>query len=350
MMADLLHTADVHLAEGHPERLEALEAVIDAAEARDAPVVTVGGDLFHEPHDVDAIRPALRGDSLADRDVEVVIIPGNHDREGFRGNTYFGDSATVLLEEPFEHHHPAGADCRITGVPFVDRPDESLFVELADRPPHDGPEVLLLHCSLDVGLPADATGEEAERVYFPVTPPQLAELEFDYVLAGHFHQPHHERLDVGEFAYPGTPAATSWSETGPRSAVAVDFEGAGLEFVPLATHHRVVLERTVLPGREPALFEEITEWVDRTVDDQTVARVDVDGFHRLDEAEFDRRLASAADDAEVTNESRVVEAIERHPLYRAFDERVADADWDEATADAVREAALTAFNRARGEL
>lgn len=349
-MPDVVHTADVHLAQGHPEREAALAAVLDVAEEAGASVVTIGGDLFHEPHDVDAIRPTLRTDLFANRTVEIVVIPGNHDREGFRGDTYFGDSCTPLLDEPFEHHIPAGLNCRITGVPFIDRPDDDLFVALADREPFDGPELLLVHCTLDIGFAGTSTGDEAERHYFPVTPHQLDELGFDYVLAGHFHQPRRESLESGVFAYPGTPASTTRTETGPRAAVAVDLDAQALGFETLATHHIEETRLEVLPGGEDALFDEVEAWVESAVREETEARIVVDGFHELDEEAFSERLHTAAGPAEVTDRTVTAGRLRSHALYQTFEDRLEETEWDDEVVDAVRLRTLEAFNRVRGEL
>lgn len=348
-MVDIVHTADVHLAEGAPERTEALRAVLETAETAGAAVVTIGGDLFHEPLDVDAIRPQLR-DSFADRDVEVVVIPGNHDRAGFRGNTFFGDNVTTLLEEPFEHLELDEVPARITGLPFVERPDDELLVALANRDPFDGTEILLVHCTLDIGISRAATGGEDERRYFPITSQQLAELGFDYVLAGHFHQPRHERLSTGEFVYPGTPASTTSSETGARTVATLDIGTDRLGFKQLETFHHAEETFEVLPGDETTLFEAIEAWATDTRGEKVEARAIIEGFHELDENTFADRLAEVSTGVSTRDKTLTVQDIQRHGLYQAFDARLSEMDWDDETIESVRRRALQAFIRARGEL
>lgn len=347
-MATLLHTADVHLSADAPERMDALEVVLDRAESLGAEFVTIGGDLFHEPLDVDTLRPELRNQVFADRAVEVLVIPGNHDRDGFRGDTYFGEACTPLLAEPFEHYELE--DCRITGVPFLDRPDEAFFLELAEREVYDGPEVLLLHCTLDVGFSAGATGDEDERRYCPVSPEQLGALGFEYVLAGHFHQPRRERLPTGEFVYPGTPASTRTSETAPRRAALIDLDAGQLGFESLETFHYARKTFDVLPGRESTLFEAIEDWVETAAVPTADVTVEVEGFHESDEQAFRDRLEEVSGSAEVVDHTITAGRLGAHPLYADFEAHLEARDWDEATADAVRERTLDVLNRVREEL
>lgn len=348
-MAAILHTADVHLREGAPERLAALRTVLDVAAESDVQAVTIGGDLFDRPRDVEAFRPTLRNDSFTDLPFDVLLIPGNHDVAAFRGDTFFGDACTVALDEPFEHHELAEDDVRITAVPYAEGDPEELLIALEGRETYEGTEVLLVHCTLDVGVRPEATGEERMSRYLPVTPEEVAALEFDYVLAGHHHDPREERLSAGTFVYPGTPASTRSSETGRRRAVRLDPEG-GLEFVPLETYYRAVREFTVLPGEEAAVLDDVTGWVDESVDALADATVHVDGFHGLDEGAFNERLAAAAGPADVRDETRAVGRLRNNPLYRRFEAKLEATDWEEATRDGVRRRTLEAYSNLRGEL
>jgi DNA repair exonuclease SbcCD nuclease subunit len=73
--------------------------------------------------------------------------------------------------------------------------------------------------------------------YFPVTETVLAELDFDYYLAEHYHRPHLVQFETGAgFAHPGMSAATRRSETGRRRVVRLDPDD-GLAFEPLDTYH-----------------------------------------------------------------------------------------------------------------
>src|SRR6056297_76958 len=125
----VVHTADVHLRADAPERLEALEAVLDVAEDRDADVLTIGGDLFDRPDDVDELRSDLRNRLFSDRPFEIVLIPGNHDVAAFRGDLFFGDACTVVADE--EHFgtwvDPSGS-YKIVAIPYRETVTDDLLL------------------------------------------------------------------------------------------------------------------------------------------------------------------------------------------------------------------------------
>lgn len=376
-MVTVVHTADVHLAAGAPERRDALAAVLDLAAETGADAVTIGGDCFDDPVAAERLRGDLRS-LFADRPFPVVAIPGNHDREAFRGDAFFGAALHAATAEPFEHVPVAEGAARLTCVPYTPTADEELLVALREREPFDGPEALVLHCSLEAPV-ADAAGAEDATRYCPVTRGELAALGFDVVLAGHYHQPSRVALPApGEsgaagatFVYPGTPASVTRAETGRRRVAVVEVGADGgdstaptsaVDLRPIETSHHDELSLTVAPGEESRALERIREavaaWTDRDVD----ARIEVEGFVEADEAAFAEALASASGDVALENRTRSVERLLAHPLYREFEERLdpetaLDAarrdDYDpERFAGDVREAVLAAMAEldAAGEL
>jgi exonuclease SbcD len=350
-MTRLLHTADVHLRPDADERRDALETVLKRATGAEADVLTIGGDLFDDPATLEELRPTLRGELFSDRPFEIVLIPGNHDVEAFRGDIYFGDACTVLEREPFEQWTAPDGDLRITGIPYRETPDDELWMALQDRPAFDGTEALLLHCSLDAPF-EDETGDEGTRQYFPVSESLLTELGFDLYLAGHYHQPHTVPFaDDRTFVYPGTPASTTQSETGPRSVARYD-TGETLSLASIETFHHAHTEYVLTPGEEDALLDRVEQWAENHAIRTADATVRVEGFTEMDETDFAEALATAAEPAAVTNETRSVRQLRGHPLYQAFEEELGATDWSERDREAVRQRTLAVFSelRAGGEL
>jgi len=331
-MTTLVHTADVHLRPETDERWAALQAVFEAALDHDADVVTIGGDLFDRPEDVDSLRSRLREDLFTDQPFEILLIPGNHDVEAFSGDLFFGDACTVLTatDAHFETWTAPDGTLRVVGVPYEDTATDGLLVALEDREPFDGTDMLLFHGSLDAPIDAD-TGDEGAYRYFPVTEAELAPLGFDYYFAGHYHGPHRREFDTGAaFVYPGTPASTRSSETGQRQAVVLE-PGRGVQFEPLEIFHHLERTVTVTPGAEAAELEAIADWVDTTVTPQADATVIVDGLIEMAETTFAERLADAAGPATVRHRTTSVEAVIDHPVLAEFRERLGEQDWDEET-------------------
>ncbi len=351
-MERVLHTADVHLRSNSPERRDALESVLEHAERNSFDVVTVGGDLFDAPEDVETLRPELRNDLFADRAIDIVLIPGNHDVEAYRGDEFFGDACTVLTTSPFEHWLAPSGDLRITGLPYRESADDALLLELQNRADFDGTEVLLVHCSLDVPFDDVDSGEGEGHHYFPLTEQILEALGFDYYLAGHYHGPHKLTLANGaEFTYPGTPASTSVTETGQRRVNTL-LQGEGLGFESLDTFHYLRKAETVTPGTESTLLEKIEDWAASTVRESANASVRVDGFVQLEESTFHDRLTDAAAPATVENNTRSVAHLESHQLFAAFESELAETDWAEDTKTAVTRRTLEVFTQlsAQGDL
>ncbi len=351
-MTRVLHTADVHLTPDDPARQEALGTLLGMADEEDVDVVTIGGDLFDTPDAVEQLRPAMRNDLFSDRPFEILLIPGNHDVEAFRGDVFFGDACTVLLADPFEHYTAPGGDLRITGLPYRERPDDDLLLALEDREPFAGAEALLLHCSLDAPFDDYETGDEGTRRYFPVTEAVLSDLGFDFYLAGHYHSPHKVSVaDGAEFTYPGTPASTSRAETGRRRVSLLD-SATGIDVATLDTFHYAHRTFTATPGEEDALLESVRDWAKSHAVESADASVRVTGYVAMDEDAFHEDLAAAAAPAAVTDETRGVERLLAHPLFQDFEAERDAMDWDEETADRVTERTLAVFNRlsVRGEL
>ncbi|WP_123535509.1 metallophosphoesterase family protein [Halosimplex salinum] len=322
----VLHTADLHLGRGGERSVAALDALLDAAAREEVDALTVGGDCFDSAADADELRPVLR-ERFTDNPFDVVVVPGNHDADAFRGNVEFGPDFRTLSTEPFEV--ATVGDGEVIGVPYRERLGDDLFYSLRERADEDS--VLCLHCTLDAGFGAGATGGEASPSYFPVQTETLGELGYEFVLAGHVHAELYQRKlpNGGLFIYPGSPVSHSWAETGRRHAVVVDTDDANVQPVALDTYYRDRFSVTVTPGDDYGAIDRVEGWVDGQDAARSDLEVRVDGFTELDEETFDERLHAAAGPATVVNETRGVAAVLDHPIYADFVDRLDDLDVDE---------------------
>lgn len=324
-MATILHTADVHLDPSAPERREGLERVLSLADGESVDLLTIGGDLFDSAVAAEELRNTLR-ELFSGREYPILTIPGNHDAAAFRGNLVFGENFEPATEEPF-HHVTIGEGVRVTCLPYTPQATDDLLISLADRAPFDGPEVLVLHCSLEAPV-RGGVGEEGKERYFPIGTAALAELDYDYYLAGHYHQNHRTELsNGGTFVYPGTPTSVTRSETRRRTVAIVD-TGAeqDVRLHRLETLHYDELSRRVTPGTEESVIETIEDQVDRWADRTVDARITLDGYTEMDEEAFAEEVSKAAGDVPVTNETRTVEHVLAHPLFRDFAAELDDRD------------------------
>lgn len=317
----LLHTADVHLGKDDSRTVDALRQVVAEATTHDVDVLTIGGDLFDSPTDAEALRPELR-ELLSDNPFDIIAIPGNHDEDVYRENLRFGNDLQILAETPCSSIEVG--DVEIVGVPFTSSMTEDLFTSLAaDR--SDATQILLLHCTLDIGFQSGAVGDE-EGTYFPITRATLAELDCEYVLAGHVHSTVREvPLDNGgTFIYPGSPVSHSTKEEGQRNAVLLDTDTDTVSTISLDTFYYDSFSTVVRPGEEDDVLDEIEEWVTLRRDDDCELTVAVEGFIDGDEDEFYEGLCEATAPVEPDDRTRSATAVLEHPLYERFQERLAE--------------------------
>lgn len=348
-MARILHTSDLHLSADSEERLAGLDHLLEVADRREVDLVTISGDLFDSTEAAEQLRPDLR-ERFSDRSYRIVAIPGNHDPDAFEGDLHFGSDFRPLVDRPYEEIRVGPV--RVVGVPYTPSFTDELRLALSQRDPHDGPEVLLLHASLEAPFEDRYAGEEETR-YCPVTESGVGALSFDYVLAGHYHNVHQVRLDGGGvFLYPGTPASVARNEVGVRSAYLVDTDRERPEVVELETFHYDLLELTVRPGGEGAVLETVREWAAGRNGALTRAEVVVDGHTVRPEEAFHRDLEEAAGSLPLTDRVRSVERVVEHPLYRMFVEALDDRDVEESLREDVEHRLLRVFSTlmARDEL
>ncbi|OWZ84621.1 metallophosphoesterase family protein [Natranaerobius trueperi] len=225
-MTKILHTADLHLKKVHDERWKALEQIIDTGEKEDIDLLVITGDLFESDIYADRLRSNLR-QVFCDLDFETVIIPGNHDRYSFQEGMFFGENVTVIndIEKPF--YEPGGLNLIICGIPYEPLKRKEVYRRLRvfdnsiqDKNKH---QILLYHGDLlDLSIRTTDYGEEVEMTeegYMPVRLSYFRNLNFDYVLAGHFHTNFYCKNIKQDkyFVYSGSPVSITSKEKGQRS-------------------------------------------------------------------------------------------------------------------------------------
>jgi DNA repair exonuclease SbcCD nuclease subunit len=324
-MVRVLHTADIHLAPDADEREAALDTVLSRADAKDVDLVTIGGDLFDSEVAAEQLRETLR-ELFSDRPYPILTIPGNHDADAFHSNLFFGEQFIPATETPFDHF-VVDDELRVTYLPYTPQVTDDLLIELQNREPFEGTEVLLLHCSLEAPIQG-GVGDEDEQRYFPITKEQLAELEFNYYLAGHYHSQHHTELsNGGTFVYPGTPASVTRKETGRRISVVIDTDAVqDVQLQHLDSFHYDSLDLRVTPGREDTVIEEIRSQVANWDEQQVAPEITVDGYTEMGERAFNDALTDVSGDVPVENRTRTVEYILSHPLFETFQQRLEERD------------------------
>jgi DNA repair exonuclease SbcCD nuclease subunit len=352
----ILHTADIHLRAPDDERWEALGIVLDKAGELGADVLVVSGDMFDKHVEAERLKTPLRrlfeGCAL-----EVVILPGNHDRRGLGAGDFYGERVAVLADP---RQTIDIGDVRIAGLPFEDVAAETVIERLIGLKAQvrDGATNILLYHGelLDMMPGAGAFGDEDEHEYMPVRLSAFAGLGFDYVLAGHFHRGYDvRRYEGGYFAYPGSPVSVTKKEVGIRHADLVE-TGKPPQAVALDTHHVVDMEVHLNPLDRADPLEEIRGRVSR-LHPKAAVYLSVGGFANLDalemtEKEFEealRRFENEGPVAQLTTKWRDVSAILDNELFRRFNARLEETDLSARDRDALRDMVIDAFTETMHE-
>jgi exonuclease SbcD len=234
--ATVLHTADVHLGtgtageNGYEERCFA--RAVDLAIERDVDAVLVAGDLFDHARVPEDLL-AWTAKQLDRLERPVVLLVGNHDAlHDTSVHQRFGGpercSQLELLDDPDGSMvEVPGTDIVVWGRAMIEH--EPAFRPLDGIPPK--PEG---KWGIVAGHGLVMPDERPTHHGSPITPAELAGVEWDYIALGHFHGHRVLQESPVPAVYPG---ATARSLKGEPGVVMVDFApgtGATFEWVALA--------------------------------------------------------------------------------------------------------------------
>lgn len=259
----ILHLADVHLGAGYAnfgdlarqrgeDVLEAFRRLPDITTEERADAVLFAGDLFDgpapTPETLAAVRETLR--RFVDLCVPVFMVPGNHDsttlrldpyRELARGSRIVVQTGEDRPDRPWPVDDERGlrlAEKHSAYILAAPRFGDPIRIETDAGPLHvygvaydsaesrdplatfqraagGGVHVVLLHASVH-----DASHWQASGSSLTTTQSALTSLDVDYIALGDHHRPRMpEDFDGVPACYPGSFAACSLTETGPRGYV-----------------------------------------------------------------------------------------------------------------------------------
>lgn len=220
----ILHTSDLHLNPADPKRFETLEMIMKIAKKEKIDLVTISGDLFDNNINADDLKNKVQS-LFQNNPFKIILISGNHDATSYK-NSYFGQDAIVIekLEEPYNEFE----EVRIWGFPYEDINESEIIERLESIKSELNPDkinILLYHGHLlDLfNYNSNDFGDEEKRQYMPIKLSYFEELNFKYILAGHFHKTLHiKKIKDTFFIYPGSPISITMGETGIRHVIIID--------------------------------------------------------------------------------------------------------------------------------
>jgi DNA repair exonuclease SbcCD nuclease subunit len=234
-----IHAADLHLdspfrglANADPglrdslqsATLGAFDAIVDHTIHSKSDFLVIAGDLYDSRDRSLRALVAFRRqmERLAERDISVYIVHGNHDPlNGWGSEFLLPPNVTTFTGKPnTEPVIRRGQEiARVTGVSYArERVTENLAAMM--KPDEDSPySVGVLH--------ANVGGQAGHADYAPVTLDELKSSGFDYWALGHVHTRSTLALGPVAVAYPGNPQGRNAREPGPRGCLQVDVDRNG---------------------------------------------------------------------------------------------------------------------------
>jgi DNA repair exonuclease SbcCD nuclease subunit len=241
-----IHAADLHLdspfrgiGDAAPElrdqlqgaTLQAFERVVDHTINSKADFLVLAGDLY-DSHDR-SLRALLafrrQMERLAERDISVYIVHGNHDPlNGWGSEFQLPPNVTTFSGRPdTETFVRRGREvANITGVSYTrERVMENLAASF--KPAENSPySIAVLHTNVG--------GQTGHADYAPATVEELSSAGFDYWALGHVHTRSVLANDPSMIVYPGNIQGRHAREGGPRGCYQVDVDTHGrahLQFI-----------------------------------------------------------------------------------------------------------------------
>jgi len=354
-MIKILHTADLHIKQYGDERWKALQKLIEIGKREKIDIFVISGDLFNSGVNAENLRGQVR-EIFSNNNFKVLIIPGNHDKESYRSDMYFGEDTVVLNNplKPFEREN-----IRIVGIPFEQMEGAKLINKIRflkkDVLIGDKTNVLLYHGELlDTFFSRRDFGDEGEGRYMPVKLSYFKDLNIDYVLAGHFHS----RFDVqklengGYFVYPGSPISITKREIGPRKVNIFQVGKSPKEYL-LDTPHfeEVAIEFDPIQDKDPL---EIIEKRISNLRPEASIILTIKGFINgkiigMSETELIKRIKEITTGKCIEEHCEVkdIQTILDDSLFKNFMNKLAQTDYEKEKKRQMRDVAIKAITEVK---
>ncbi len=347
----ILHTADLHLTERHPERWKALEEIIAAGKANKVDVLVISGDLFDKDIEAEKLRVRFR-EVIATAPFETIILPGNHDYKAYRSGLYFGDKVSIILEWSKPVHLD---NASFWGIPYSKITREKFInslTEMAYQMQPDRFNLLLYHGELlDAFFLRQDLGDEGEQRYMPAKLTNFAPLPVKYVLAGHFHSRYAswQLSEDGLFIYPGSPVSITSRETGKRSVNIVSDNQPPVELT-LNTAYYHDLNITLNPFSEVNPLIKVESHL-KNLEPEAMVKLTVKGFYNgyewgLSEVELIEefnKILKGYEAKEPVYEFQDIQHVMEDELYKIFSEKLSNKGFSEEKKMNVDKMVISAF-------
>ncbi len=284
---------------------------------------------------------------------KVLIIPGNHDEDLYDVNDYLGVNVVPMHGKSVYIHD--FKNIRVVGIPFFKGDFDSIISEIEDAKDASKTNILMVHCTLDFpDFSRSGFGEEGKFKYLPVSTEQLIYLDFDYVLAGHFHsnfikKPFQKSQDSKRnwFIYPGSPVKVTKTERGKRKACLIDTEEKLIKPIILDTYFYDSCHITFHPLKMKEGFKRLKEFVNNYKQDWDMKKVDLEifleGYISIPEINFKQEVEKICSGIKYNNSVQQVIELLNKPLFKRFKELLEQREIEQEKKDELLNFVIEAF-------
>ncbi len=284
-MIKILLTSDTHLGIGDsavpiPETVRMATFRKICALAAEHDLLLIAGDFFHGDSVLkETVEIVAREFSaLREKNVEVVYTPGDHEiTEGGNPHPYlYQAGASHIFSGPgeadvysFRRHNQR---LFIYGLPATGNNDIAGIRKQAGEGFHIG----LFHADFNLG-----DDRESAKVYI-LQKSDIKSLNLDFYALGHHHFfrlfKFQNRI-IG--AYPGSPEAVSFNETGDRYVLSISIENNEIYQIKRLTVNAVKLKDVALDCTEARSCMDLTEILQKNRSPRTLLRITLNGFRKF---------------------------------------------------------------------
>lgn len=359
----IIHTADIHLGNLGDDRFKALECILNNCSINkyNIDLLTISGDLFDGRDNIYDLKRGLREliDNYMERDnffksnFKILIIPGNHDENLYDVTDSLGTNVEILCGKSVCIYDIE--NLRVLGIPYFKGDFNSIISEIEDCKDTSKINILMIHCTLDFPeIKKEGCGEEKEYKYLPISTEQLIYLDFDYVLAGHFHsnfvkKSYQKSQDSKKnwFIYPGSPVKITKNEKGKRGACLIDITEQNIKRIDLNTLYFDSCYIRFHPFKMERGFNKISQFVSQYKRDWELKKAELEivleGYISIPEKEFIEKVEKITDGIKYSNKAIQVIELMNRSLFKRFKEILDQKDIEQDKKDEILNFVIEAF-------
>lgn len=246
-MIRFIHTGDIHLGlkfqsasfdkdKAMDRRFElwsTFQRIVEYSIEMAADFLFIAGDLFESTYFTIGHMMKVRDLLAQAKDVNVIIVAGNHDYLG-KNSLYkmvdWSKNVTIFSTNRIEEKYFQDKNVKVFGFSW----EKSEYREnlLLDNLEIDNKSTNMLVCHGDIGLKSS---------YLPMDLEKLKNLKMDYIALGHIHKPH---FFTEKIAYCGSPEPLDFGEVGERGFIegTIDQGIVSTKFVPFSKRNFYEIE------------------------------------------------------------------------------------------------------------